>query len=125
MAAKYTDNRNSGRPQPVWRVKLAQFSWANGEEAVDEKIFPICGTLKAYTTVISTNDGTATMTVSIEDEDDYELYSLAAITTGTTTVTKLSRDNEIYIPPGSVIKVLPSGDPGTSGVTVDVTFYGI
>lgn len=125
MAEKFTDSRKSGAPQPVWRAKFAQFSWASGESAADEKEIPFNGILKAHVAVVSDNTGNRTITVAIEDEDDYQLYSLSGIAENATTTTVLTRDTEVYIPTGSVVKVTPSGDPGSGGMTVDVTFYGI
>jgi hypothetical protein len=122
MAAKVTDRRSNKRP--IFRCKLAQQSWADGEtDAIDVEI-PICGILNQYATKVSDNTGNKTMTVSIYDEDDQLLYTAAGIAENATTVTKLTADTEVCIPAGSYCKMTPSGDPGVSGLTVDVTLIG-
>lgn len=123
MAEKITDQRKStGYERPVFRVKLAQFVWASGATAAVSKNFPANGIVKAFTTVVNDNTSGATATVAILDEDSYTLYTSGAIAEAATTVTTAL---DIYVPSGSTVKITPSKDPSTTGMTVDVTFYGI
>ena len=118
-------DRAEGRSKrPIARVKLAQFSWATGETAAVEKELPFNGIVKAFVTVVSANTNDRTVTVAIVDGDSYSLYSLGSISHTATTTTVLTRDTEIYVPSGCSVKVTPSDDPGATGVTADVTFYG-
>jgi hypothetical protein len=122
MAQKTIDRRTE--KHPVWREKLAQFTWASGASAADTANFPICGIMRAFVTVVNATTNNITITVAITDEDSYQLYSLGAIADDGTTVTTLTAHTEIFIPEGSIISVTPSGDPGLSGATVDLTFIG-
>ena len=124
MAEKIDRGDGTGR-NPVARIKLAQYSWASGETAAVEKSFPFNGIVQQFVTVVNDNTGNKTATVTIEDEDDYTIYSLGGIAEAATTVTKLTADTQVYVPNGCVVKVTPSGDPSTSGMTVDLTFIGI
>lgn len=122
MAQKTIDRRIE--KHPVWREKLAQFTWASGVGTAGTANFPVCGIMRAFVAVVSNTTNNITITVAITDEDSYELYSLAAIADNGTTVTTLTAHTEIFIPEGSIITVTPSGDPGLSGATVDLTFIG-
>ena len=110
--------------RPIARVKLAQFSWASGATDAVSKDLPFTGMMRQFVTVVNDNTANRTATVAILDGDDYELYSLAAIPENATTVTTLSSSTEVCVPQGCTVKVTPSGDPGASGMTVDVTFMG-
>ena len=122
-------NRADGKSKrPVARVKLAQFSWTTAETAAVEKELPFNGIVKCHVAVVSTNANNRTATVAIIDGDSYALYTSGALTTAATTTTVLSRDTEVYVPSGCSVKVTPSGAPGnivTTGMTVDVTLYGV
>ena len=124
MAEKINRGDGTGR-NPVARVKLAQYTWASGAAAAVEKSFPFNGIVQQFVTVVNDNTGNRTATVAIHDEDGYTIHSTSGIAENATTVTKLTADTQAYVPNGCTIKVTPSGDPSTSGMTVDVTFIGI
>ena len=116
-------NRGDGTTaRPIGRIKLAQFSWASGASAASTVTMPLNGIMRVMIVVVSSSTNSVTATVAITDEDSYTLYSLGTIGAGATTVTTLTADTEIWVPSGSSVTVTPSGDPGTTGVTVDVTF---
>ena len=127
MAESIVRGDTNGR-RPVARVKLAQFSWTTAETAAVEKELPFNGIVKCHVAVVSANANNRTANVAIVDGDSYALYTSGELTTAATTTTVLSRDTEVYVPSGCSVKVTPSGVPGnngTTGMTVDVTLYGV
>lgn len=117
-----TDKRRERHP--VWRVECDQLSWASGDSTAQSFAFPINGVIQEFTAVLNDNTGNKTVTVAIRDEDNYSLYTSGALAENATTVTKLTADTQVYVPDGCNVLVTPSGDPGASGLTVDLVFYG-
>jgi len=122
MAAKLEDYRNEANNDPVWRERLAQYSWASGETAAVTKSIISNGILKTHIVVASNATNGITFTVAIIDEDGYTLKSTDSIAENATTTTA---SLDVPVPRGSQVKITPSGDPGASGVTVDLILYGI
>jgi len=121
---KITDFRPESDKNPVWRVEFDQFTWANGETGALTKDILING--KVGVIIGKTNNSTnaITYTTTIYDEDSYELYTKADWAENATEVVTLTADTKVLLPPGSKVTITPSGDPGTSGGTFDLTFIG-
>ncbi len=117
-----TDKRTERHP--VARFEVAQFTIVNGSSAAIEQPCPMNGRLVAHALVGSDVTNGITYTLKILDEDDIELYSVAALAENSTTLTDLTRDNDVFIPDGCAVTVTPSGDPGSAG-TVDIVLYGV
>lgn len=125
------DNRNwEGHGNPVFRVEVPQITLPNGASAAVEDDVNLNGTIRQITVTVNNNDGNATMTVALEDEDDAVLWSEAGIAENATTVfqyaTLSSTDLNLAVLSAATltVKVTPSGDPGASTGLVDVVLYG-
>jgi len=131
MAATY-DHRNEGPKFPVSRYELAQQSFADDvTTATTAYLYNVNGIVEQIEVKVNDNDGDATATVAIASAQSGTLYSQAAIAEGATTVyTALSNKgtqdasfNPFLVCGTLTFTVTPSGDPGESGMTVDVYIY--
>jgi len=130
MASK--DKRHLDKRFKVARYEFAQQSWANGEtDALAPVLYDLNGTIKAIEVVVSDATNGITVTVALTSENTTALYSKASIAENATTwldsdSSKGTRDadfNPIPVNGNITATITPSGDPGTSGVTVDVILY--
>lgn len=124
------DQRNRGDGgKPVARYEFAQLSWADGVTAADtETLSNLNGLCEQIKIVVSNATNGITVTVAITDPDGGSLVSVAAIAENATTFLKATSDasdfDAFLLSDGTyTLTVTPSGDPGTSGVTVDVDLY--
>lgn len=123
MAQKVTDLRYDPR-RPVFRVKMEQFAWADGETAAVVKPVPACGRVRVIIGTASNSENAVTYTTTIADEDGLVLYTKADWAEAATEKVQLSADTEVYVPPGCTMTVTPSGDPGSPVGTVDLVLIG-
>lgn len=126
------DRRDISGRYPVARYELAQQSWASGASAAATAyLYNINGIVEQIEVTINDNTGNRTATVAIASEDAGSLYSQAAIPENATTVyTALSNKgtpdasfNPFLVCGDLTFTVTPSGDPSTTGMTVDVAIY--
>lgn len=125
MAFEQTDRRDPGEKVRVFRYKLAQYTWASGVSAAVSKAMPFNGRVRIVAGVANNSTNAITYTTLIEDEDGIDIYSKADWAENATEVVTLTADTELYIPFNSTIKITPSGDPGATGGTFDITFIGV
>jgi hypothetical protein len=125
MAASYKDYRPESDRHPVWRVQLAQFTWASGVSAAVAKTMEINGKIKVIVGVANDSTNAITYTTTITDSATYQLYTKADWAENATEVVTLAEDAEIYLEEGvTTVTITPSGDPGASGGTFDIVFLG-
>lgn len=124
MAEKFSDRRSNPNKDPVFRVKLEQFTWASGVSTVVSKSVPVNGKVRVIVGVANNSTNSITYTTTIVDEDSYQLYTKADWAENATEVVTLTADTEVFVPAGSLINITPSGDPGASGGTFDLTLIG-
>lgn len=114
------------------RRKVTQHTFANGVTAALEKTLnAVRGICEQIEVVINDNDGNATATVTITSDISGQLYSKAGVPENATTVYRargLAGTTDSDFPAFAccsdlTVKVEPSGDPGASGMTVDVYLY--
>ena len=89
------------------------------------------GKVEQITVQISNATNSITFTLTITDEDSAQLYTKASIAENATAIylansNKASQDADFnaFLADGQLTFTLtPSGDPGASGVTVDVALF--
>jgi hypothetical protein len=116
---------------PIARYEFSQQSWASGVTTATTEDIVICGTIIAISVEINDNTGNRTLTLALADADSAALYSQAGIPENATTwydaeSSKSTPDaNFNPIPVNGTITgtFTPSGDPGSGGMTADVTLY--
>jgi len=90
----------------------------------------INGHIRQIAVTINNNDGDATATVELRNENDGVLWTFAAIAESTTSVyqyyTLSSTDLplDILCAGTTTVGCLASGDPGASGLICDIELYG-
>lgn len=116
---------------PVARLDFAQATWASGITAAVEKTLNVNGCCEQIAVKVNDNTGNRTATVTIKDENNATLYSKSAIAENATTTYfarsyKATQDADFnpFLAVGTLTATItPSGDPGASGMTVDVYLY--
>ncbi len=121
------DMRNFDAKHPVATYSIDQQSWASGVTTADTDTLTFTGRCEQIETVVSNATNGITFTVAITTADGGTLFSEAAIPENATTITKLTdaaTDVGTFWANGTTtVTLTPSGDPGASGVTCDVTVY--
>jgi hypothetical protein len=112
----------------IHRKKVAQHTFADGVTTALSKTLPnIRGICEQIEVVVNNNDGDATAIVTIADDLSGTLFTKSGIAENATTVLKATSDATDFDAFQSVgdltVTVTPSGDPGESGMTVDVYLY--
>ena len=112
--------------------KIAQQSWADGVSAAIEDIEMnnVKGRCEQIEVVLNDNTNDVTATVTINSAQEGQLFTAAGIAENATTVFRANTmgatdsDFEAFLVSGDItIDITPSGDPGSSGLTVDVYLY--
>lgn len=120
------DRRKDGR-DTVARYQLDQQSWASGESDALAPTIDVFGTVEQIEVKLNNNTNNVTATVTITTEDSGQLYTQAGIAENATTVYKATSDAtsfDAFLCAGTLtVTITPSGDPGASGLTVDVILY--
>jgi len=115
----------------VRKLSLPQQSWASGVTAAKAPTLAVRGKCEQIVVDISVNTGTVTATLTITNADGATLYTKAGIPTGAKTVylansNKGTQDadfNAFLADEICTFTITPSGDPSTTGVTIDVALY--
>jgi len=132
MGVTISDRRGEGSAFPVSTYQITQQSMPDGDaNAVTTTLSNINGIVEQIEVVINNNTGNATATVAITSANSGTLYSQAAIPENATTVysalsnkgTQDANFNPFLCDGTLTFTITPSGDPGTSGMTVDVILY--
>ena len=108
---------------------VPQQSWASGASGAKEVTIPdVRGRIEQIEVKVSNNTGNVTATVAIASANAGSLYSQAAIPENAATVYRATSDatdfDAFYAAGDLTVTITPSGDPGASGLTVDVNLYG-
>jgi hypothetical protein len=117
--------------QSVARLDFAQGTWASGVTAAVAKTMQVNGCCEQIAVAVNNNTGNRTATVTITDENGATLFTQAGIAEAATTTYfarsyKAVQDANFnpFLAVGTLTATLtPSGDPGASGMTVDVYLY--
>lgn len=122
------DNRHFGPRYPVARLEFTQQSWADGEStAATVTLANVNGLCEQIEVIINNNTNDVTGTVTITDADSGQLFTKSGISENASTILKATSDAtdfDAFLACGTLTATItPSGDPGTSGVTIDVYMY--
>jgi len=125
------DNRHWDNRYQVARYDFAQGTWISGVSAALEKTLVVNGRCTQIAVKVNNNDGDKTATVVIKDANGATLFSQAGIAEATTTsfFAESHKDTQDatfnpFLAIGTLTATLtPSGDPSTSGMTIDVYLY--
>lgn len=117
--------------QTVARVAFQQATWASGASAAVAKSMPVYGCCEQLTVKVNDNTGNRTATVTITDENSATLFTKSGIAENATATYfarsyKQTQDADFnpFLASGILTATItPSGDPGASGMTVDVELY--
>ena len=124
-------NQNQG--EPVFRVEAAQLSRVNGDANDVSTTVILNGTIRQITVGINDNTGNRTATIDIIDDNGSVLFTTESVAENTESapvvqhfMTESSTDLPLaLLVTGTVtIDANLSGDPGTSGMTIDIVLYG-
>jgi hypothetical protein len=115
--------------QPI--VRFAQATWVSGATAAVAKTKNVIGCCEQIAVKVNDNTGDRTATVTITDENGATLFSKSGIAENATTTYfarsyKATQDADFnpFLAVGVLTATItPSGDPSTSGMTVDVYLY--
>jgi len=118
------------RQERISRYECPRVTIPNGgTAAVSSSALRLNGIIRQISVTVNDNTGNKTATAAIVDEDSITLWSEAGIAEAATTVFQYWTLSSTDLPlavcvDGNItIKVTPSGDPGTSTMTVDVVLY--
>ena len=115
--------------QSVRKLVLPQQSWASGVTAAKAPTMIVRGRVEQIIVIINDNTGNATATLTITNADSAQLYTKIGIPENAKTVynaNKATADfDKFYADEICTFTITPSGDPSTSGMTVDVALYVI
>lgn len=117
--------------RPVARMPFAQATWASGVTAAVAKTMNVNGCCEQVTVKVNNNTGNRTATVTITDENSATLFTKSGIAENATTTYfarsyKAVQDADFnpFLASGVLTATItPSGDPSTTGMTVDVELY--
>lgn len=117
--------------QTVGRIAFEQATWASGVSDAVVKSRPVHGCCEQLTVKVNDNTGNRTATVTITDENAATLFTKSGIAENATATYfarsyKQTQDADFnpFLAAGRLTcTITPSGDPGASGMTVDVELY--
>ena len=120
-----TDQRGDtlGR-HPVWKAVVGQMSWANGETNEDTSTINVNGII---TSIVATySAAAANITLAIQDASGNELYTTTDADGATYVFAADGTEfGQNQLAGDGFILSVTSTDPGASGVTADITIYGV
>ena len=128
------DNRGlyENQGEPVFRIEISLVGDANDSNDVSDAV-NLNGTIRQITVGVSDNTGNKTVTVDIIDDNGSVLFTTETIAENTTSapivqhfMTESATDLPLAVLVTDTITINAnlSGDPGASGVTIDVVLYG-
>lgn len=129
------DNRGlyENQGEPVFRIEATQMTRDNGDANDVSTTVNLNGTIKQITVGVNNNTGNKTVTIDLIDDNGSVLFTTETIAENTTAapvvqhfMTESATDLPLAVLiTGTVtINANLSGDPGTSGMTIDVVLYG-
>ncbi len=126
MSNDYRDNKQS-----VARLDFTQATWASGVTAAVAPTMQVNGCIEQIAVKVNNNTGNRTATVTITDDNSATLFTQSGIAENATTTYfarsyKATQDAGFnpFLAAGTLTATItPSGDPGASGMTVDVYLY--
>lgn len=129
-----TDRRNlEPNTKKIFRVEIPQMSRVNGDANDVDDTVNVNGTIRQITVGVNNNTGNKTVLVSLVDDNGSVLFTTETIAEDTNSapivqhfMTESSTDLPLAILVTGLITVDVnlSGDPGTSGMVIDVVLYG-
>jgi len=115
----------------IFKIEVPQLTVPDDGQATEQTADIILnGTVRQIAVTINNNDGNATATVQLRNENGGVLWTFAAIAENATSVyqfyTLSGTDLPLAVLCAGTITVgcTASGDPGASGLTCDVELYG-
>jgi len=126
------DKRHLDARFPVARFEFEQGVWASGASgALAKTLANINGTIRAVEVTVNDNTGNRTATVTITTANGATVFTKSGIAENASTFYvaeshKAVQDadfNPVPINTTLTATITPSGDPSTSGMTVDVKIY--
>lgn len=116
---------------PVARLDFPQAAWASGVTEAVAATMAVNGVVEQIAVKVNDNTGNRTATVTITDENGATLFTKSGIAENATTTYfarsyKATQDADFnpFLAVGTLTATItPSGDPSTSGMTVDVYLY--
>lgn len=122
------DVRHINPRATVGVYQITQQSWSSGEsDAKTTTLANLYGKCEQIEVKLNDNTNNVTATVAITTADSGTLFSQAGIAEDATTVYKATSDAtdfDAFLCGGTLtFTITPSGDPGASGLTVDVILY--
>ncbi len=128
------DRRNlEPNTHKVFRIEATQLSRDNGDANDVSTTVNINGTIRQITVGVNDNTGDKTVVISIIDDNGSVLFTTETIAEDTESapivqhfMTESSTDLPLLLLVTGTITIDAnlSGDPGTSGMTIDVVLYG-
>ena len=118
LGATLVDSRRERHP--VWSQALTQLTWDSGETDANSTTCQINGVIRGHITTVNNNTNNVTATVVLK-------YNSATMDTQSgiaENAATFSDTNDLWVNGTVTCTVTPSGDPGASGMTVDVVLYG-
>ncbi len=124
-------NQNQG--EPVFRVEVAQLTRVSGDANDVSTTINLNGTIRQITVGINDNTGNKTATIDIIDDNGSVLFTTETIAENTESapvvqhfMTESATDLPLAVLVTDTITINAnlSGDPGSSGITIDVVLYG-
>jgi hypothetical protein len=112
-------------------MDFAQATWASGVSSAVVKTLNVNGVCEQIAVKVNNNTGNRTATVTITDENGATLFTKSGIAENAT-ATYFARSykgtpdadfNPFLVAGTLTATITPSGDPGESGMTVDVYLY--
>ncbi len=124
IANTLSDFRGNTREKPVWKSVVDQMSWADNETNEDTSVINVGGIITSI--VVTYSAAAANMTLAIQDSEGNELYTTTDVD-GATYVKAAdgSEFGQNQLAGTGFILSVTATDPGGSGVTADVTIYGV
>jgi FlaG/FlaF family flagellin (archaellin) len=121
MAGNVDRRRGDGDKWPIWRREIGTVTMANGGVAQGTTSDSFNGIIGTIIVVLPDSTNGVTTTLSITDEDSYELYSRAALADNQTHVLT---GVDILAAGNLTFGMTASGDPGADWVAT-LAAYGV
>ena len=114
--------------QTAGKRMISEVSWDSGESTATTEDIILRGKCSQVEVDVAENTtNSITFTVAVATEDGGSLFSVASIADYGSTILKATSDAsdfDAFLAAEKVtVTVTPSGDPGTTGATVNVGFY--
>jgi len=122
-----SDERHLDARKPVACYHFTQQTWASGASGAKTATLNLNGICEQIEVKVNNNTGDRTATVALATANGGTLFNVSGIAENATTVLKATSDAtdfDAFLCDGAITATItPSGDPGESGMTVDVYVY--